>query len=50
MTQTTQVGPRLRQGDPAPDLALIDGQRASVQLASLWAEQPLVLVFLRHFG
>lgn len=25
-----------------------DGQR--VQLGSLWQEQPIVLVFVRHFG
>lgn len=32
------------------DLTLKDSQGAPVRLGDLWAERPLVLVFLRHFG
>lgn len=39
----------LRVGDPFPELALesIDGP---VKLADRWAEGPLVVAFMRHFG
>ncbi len=32
------------------DLTLQDPQGAPVRLGDLWAERPLVLLFLRHFG
>lgn len=32
------------------DLTLLDLHGEPVPIASLWAERPLVLVFLRHFG
>lgn len=42
---------------PAPDLAarlapltLPEADGGTVELGSLWAEQPLLLVHLRHFG
>jgi len=35
----------IRVGDHAPDLALAGYDGATVRLASLWAEKPLVLVF-----
>ena len=34
----------------APDLVLQDTSGQPVQLASLWAERPLLLAFTRHFG
>ncbi len=34
----------------APDLKLLDTNKQEVQLSSLWAKQPLVLAFTRHFG
>ena len=37
-------------GDPAPDLELQDATARSVRLSSLWAERPLVLLFVRHLG
>ena len=40
----------LQPGDTAPDFTLPDAHNAPVSLASLWAERPLVLSFLRHFG
>jgi hypothetical protein len=35
----------IRLGDHAPDLALAGYDGATVHLATLWAEKPLVLVF-----
>jgi hypothetical protein len=40
----------LHPGDPAPDLTVTDSAGAQLTLSSLWAEQPLVLAFLRHYG
>jgi peroxiredoxin len=34
----------------APDLTLLNTSGESVQLSSLWAQRPLLLVFTRHFG
>jgi peroxiredoxin len=40
----------LSVGDAAPDvvLGLADGEH--VRLSQYWAERPLVVAFLRHFG
>jgi peroxiredoxin len=40
----------LKVGDPAPDVVLTDLDGREVALASLWQQQPTLLVFLRHFG
>ncbi|MGH7948119.1 MAG: hypothetical protein ACREQF_02715 [Candidatus Binataceae bacterium] len=40
----------LKQGNQAPNVALLDATGASVALSDLWQRGPLVLVFLRHFG
>lgn len=37
-------------GDAAPDLALLDLAGRSRQLSEFWADRPLLLLFLRHFG
>ncbi len=34
----------------APDLSLLNTDGEPVQLSSLWAAQPLLLSFTRHFG
>jgi len=34
----------------APDVSFVGTDGTPVRLAALWAESPLVLVFLRHFG
>ncbi len=39
-----------RVGDAAPDATLPDHAGRPVQLSHVWARQPLVLLFLRHFG
>lgn len=44
-----RTGPRLRPGDRAPVLD-VQGPDGPVGLDSLWADAPIVLTFLRHFG
>ena len=34
----------------APDLLLHDINKQEIQLSTLWAQQPLILAFTRHFG
>jgi peroxiredoxin len=40
----------LRVEDPAPDVTVADHTGQPVRLAELWSRQPLVLLFIRHFG
>lgn len=40
----------LQVGDAAPDIELADHTGEMVQLSSLWAESPAVVLFWRHFG
>jgi peroxiredoxin len=37
-------------GDRAPDVEVMDDQGRTVRLSSLWADRPVVLAFLRHYG
>lgn len=37
-------------GMPAPDATLRDSADQPIQLSDLWRAQPVVLVFVRHFG
>jgi len=37
-------------GGLAPDVTLPDQDGAPVAFSALWARQPTVFVFLRHFG
>lgn len=37
-------------GDLAPDVGVLDGEGREVRLATLWADRPAVLAFLRHYG
>jgi len=43
-------GPRLRAGDAAPTATVVDVDGRPVELATLWSDGPVLLVFLRHFG
>lgn len=45
-----QVISRLRIGDQAPSLTLLDSQNRTVALAELWHKSPVFLSFIRHFG
>jgi peroxiredoxin len=40
----------LKFSSPAPDLELSAATGETVRLASLWANRPLLLAFVRHFG
>lgn len=40
----------LDRGDLAPDLTLPDAAGRPQRLSALWAEGPLALVFVRHYG
>ncbi len=31
-------------------LTILDRKEQTIELANLWAERPVVLVFVRHFG
>ncbi len=31
-------------------LTILDRNKQTIELANLWAERPVVLVFVRHFG
>lgn len=44
------VEPTVTAGDQAPDWAFTGADDASVQLSSLWAQGPLVIIWLRHYG
>jgi hypothetical protein len=41
---------RLQQFDSAPDEVVLGPDGAPLALSSLWADGPVVLAFLRHFG
>lgn len=41
---------RLQVGDRAPSTLLINVNDQQVDLSSTWAETPVLLTFLRHFG
>jgi hypothetical protein len=38
------------RADALADVVLEDSSGAEVRLGDLWADQPAVLVFLRHYG
>jgi peroxiredoxin len=42
--------PHLKYNDPAPDADLYTTAGEPIRLSSLWATQPLLLAFTRHFG
>ncbi len=41
---------QLEAGDRAPDGTALDVDGQEVSLASYWADGPVLLTFLRHFG
>jgi hypothetical protein len=42
--------PRLNIGDAGPAISVIDSDSKEIAIASLWANGPTILTFLRHFG
>ena len=41
---------RLQPGDPAPNVTILDAQGQPFAVRQLWANGPVLLSFLRHFG
>jgi peroxiredoxin len=41
---------KLKVGDVAPSIQVMDADGNTIELASLWSDKPVVLTFLRHFG
>jgi hypothetical protein len=35
---------------PLDDMSLLDSEGGEVRLGDLWADRPVALVFLRHYG
>jgi peroxiredoxin len=44
------MGSRLKTGDFAPTIQMVNADGETIELSSLWADKPVVLAFLRHFG
>jgi peroxiredoxin len=44
------TGYKLKTGDSAPSIQVIHADGETIELSSLWADKPVVLSFLRHFG
>jgi hypothetical protein len=36
--------------DRLPELTVLDLEGETVRLADVWAERPVILAFVRHFG
>jgi peroxiredoxin len=44
------TGRKLKVGDVAPNLNVVNADGETITLSSLWSDKPVVLSFLRHFG
>jgi peroxiredoxin len=44
------MGNKLKTGDFAPNLKVVNADGATIELSALWSDRPVVLAFLRHFG
>ena len=41
---------KLKVGDAAPNIQVMDADGNTIELSTLWANKPVILAFLRHFG
>lgn len=41
---------KLKVGDAAPSIQVMDADGNTMALSSVWLDRPVVLAFLRHFG
>jgi hypothetical protein len=41
---------KLKTGEASPDLQVVNAGGETINLASIWADRPVILTFLRHFG
>ena len=44
------TGKRIKTGDIAPAIQVMDADGNTMALSSVWSDRPVVLAFLRHFG
>lgn len=44
------TGNKLKTGDSAPSIQVINADGYTIELSALWSDKPVVLSFLRHFG
>ena len=44
------MGSKLKAGDFAPNIQVVNADGDTIELSVLWADKPVVLAFLRHFG
>ena len=44
------IGNKLKTGELAPNIQVVNADGETIDLSSLWADTPVVLSFLRHFG
>jgi peroxiredoxin len=44
------TGKRVKTGDFAPNIQVVNADGETIELSSLWSDKPVVLAFLRHFG
>ena len=44
------TGKRVKMGDIAPNIQVVNADGETIELSSLWSDKPVVLAFLRHFG
>jgi len=47
---SSKTSSRLRRGDLAPSLEVLDAQGQPYELSQAWQAGPVLLTFLRHFG
>ena len=41
---------KLKAGQGAPDLPVVNADGEAINLSAVWRDKPVVLTFLRHFG
>lgn len=41
---------KLKIGQVAPNIQVVNAEGETIGLSSIWAQKPVVLTFLRHFG
>ena len=41
---------KLKMNETAPDIQVVNADGETINLSSIWADKPVVLTFLRHFG
>jgi peroxiredoxin len=50
LTGPSLVGAPLHRGDPAPEVTPLDLDGSSLELSSVWADRPVLILLWRHLG